>query len=295
MGDEDLNSERPDAVNAEPPELVPDQGNTTATATRRHHVLDLPEVEAAIRAGHDLWPGWHLFPVQGKYPRKGFGWTTKATDDPQQRAQLADLPHDGWAVATGPSGLAVLDADRHKAEEDGLAALEAWGLPLSPVMGATPTGGGRHFWYANPTGVAGRNKLRLGLDLKAAGGYVVFAGPGRRLAWVSPWGPLPDLPSEVVAELRHPAPEPVRDLHPAPVVTGNPRGALRGAAGRVAAAVEGERNSVLNWAAFNAGRAALAAGAPVDQVTAVLVLAARACGLADAEALRTIRSGLGAA
>lgn len=70
------------------------------------------------------------------------------------------------------------------------------------------------------------------------------------------------------------------------------REALRREAAKVATAREGARNDTLNRAAFNLGT--LIGGGEVDRADAEsqLLAAARACGLPDAEALRTIESGI---
>ena len=87
-----------------------------------------------------------------------------------------------------------------------------------------------------------------------------------------------------------PAPRPVA---PAPRGASNyGREALRREAATVAATSEGTRNDALNRAAFNVGT--LVGGGEVDRLDAEaeLLTAARACGLSDAEARRTIASGI---
>ena len=71
------------------------------------------------------------------------------------------------------------------------------------------------------------------------------------------------------------------------------REALRREADAVASAPEGTRNDTLNRAAFSIGT--LIGGGAIDRATAEaeLMTAARSCGLSDAEARRTIASGLG--
>lgn len=70
------------------------------------------------------------------------------------------------------------------------------------------------------------------------------------------------------------------------------REALRREAATVAATPEGARNDALNRAAFNVGT--LIGGGEVDRADAEseLLTAARACGLSDTEARRTIASGI---
>lgn len=72
------------------------------------------------------------------------------------------------------------------------------------------------------------------------------------------------------------------------------REALRREAAKVAATPEGGRNDALNRAAFIVGK--LIGGGEVDRADAEsqLLAAARACGLPDADAVRTINSGVAA-
>jgi hypothetical protein len=209
------------------------------------------------------------------------------------------LPHDGWAVACGPSGLCVIDLDRHDDDADGIASwcafLDAQGLAQNDgnprVVGATPAGG-RHLFYAAVDGIRNRVSVLPGVDVRAAGGYAVLSGPGRMLTihdWVFPPVPPP------VVELLTARP----DAYLPPKVrlaTGRAvLAALESACNLVAAAEPGRRNDLLNWAAFVPGREAVERGARIELVEAILLDAARECGLSDGEALATIRSGLRAA
>jgi hypothetical protein len=67
---------------------------------------------------------------------------------------------------------------------------------------------------------------------------------------------------------------------------------LDGLARFVREAQEGERNNRLNWAAYAAGKDAVAGQLDGDQAHDELLLAATDVGLAEHEALATIRSGL---
>lgn len=108
-------------------------------------------------------------------------------------------------IATGPeSGLVVLDVDdRH----DGSESLRALGdLRRTATV---QTGGGRHYYFRLPVDLDIRNsagKLGPGLDIRAAGGYVV-APPsmhvsGARYKWlVDPRGGLADLPRCILDRL----------------------------------------------------------------------------------------------
>jgi len=149
---------------------------------------------------------------------------------------------DGISIVTGPSGLVVLDVDCHGPidGEDTLADLCATYEALPDVPCVLTGGGGRHLYFAAPSGVtitndAGR-RLGPGLDIRAEGGQVVappsMHGSGRRYEWeasslpalpslFSPPEPnyvaLPQLPEWLVALLTAEPPEPER----LPVPQGN--------------------------------------------------------------------------
>lgn len=67
---------------------------------------------------------------------------------------------------------------------------------------------------------------------------------------------------------------------------------LTGELQRVRAAVEGERNNVLNVAAVKVGRAVAAGHLDADHASAALINAAREIGLTRSEAVATVRSGM---
>jgi hypothetical protein len=77
------------------------------------------------------------------------------------------------------------------------------------------------------------------------------------------------------------------------VAIGRVRRGLLAAADLVANSAEGKRNAVLNWAAYKAGRDAIATGWSAEAVADILLDAALEAGLGTDEATKTIRSGLG--
>lgn len=259
--------------------------------------------------------GWHVVPVDMTTRRQmvcgGDAAATRDADLIRQRCQR--YPGAGIAIAVAPSGLVVLDADRH-GESDGVAALselerQHGTLPAGP-MAVTPSGG-RHLYLRRPVGMAARRHIGVvtGLDVLAAG--LVYAPPTRRpdgaYRWLAqPSGPeSPELPEWVVGLVAVP------ERPPAPVTTRLERpeavrpymwAALVGEAQAVACAPEGERHKKLNAAAYTLGRLAAgchAVGVPcfsANEASAVLGVAARACGLAgdaagDWETSRTIQDG----
>jgi hypothetical protein len=85
------------------------------------------------------------------------------------------------SIATGPSGLVVMDAD---AKDDGPAKMKALfkengGLPVGTIASPTKSGG-LHFIFADPerafTNKAGLLKKNYGCDVRGSGGQIVAPG-----------------------------------------------------------------------------------------------------------------------
>ena len=200
-------------------------------------------------------------------------------------------------LTTGPDSFDVLDVDGPDGEGS-LSALVALHGPL-PETGETRTGRGRQILFA-PSGLpCSTSKLGKGLDTKGAGGYVV-APPSRHatgklytrtregLALAPRW-----LGEALARAEAAPAPRPPRTASTgAPTAYG--AAALSSAASRVSSAPAGVRNDTLNREAHSLGQ--LIAGGELEEAEAVAVLsdAANAAGLPDAEARKTIASGIAA-
>jgi Bifunctional DNA primase/polymerase, N-terminal len=272
--------------------------------------------------------GWHVFPCAagGKRPALRGNWQELATTS-------ADQIRDWWArapynigIACGPSGLVVIDLDLpHDGEEDDEEAAAGTLFPLSGAdilsrlarqhgeryPGGTYTvdtpSGGCHLYFsaASPAGDA-RVKNSAGavgahIDVRADGGYIVGAGSriggrayaarGRRAP-----APLPAWLAKLVRDSYVPPAVPEQRLP----VTDRAQGrayamaALRAETERVAAARPGTRNVTLNRAAFSLGQLVAAGLIPPLPVITSLIDAARYAGLPEEEAIRTVRSGMGA-
>jgi hypothetical protein len=98
------------------------------------------------------------------------------------------IPQANIGLAT--DGLVVVDVDPHKGGADSLARLEGEHGELPLTWRSLTGGGGEHVFFRAPAGAEARNSvatLAPGIDIRAAGGYVV--GPpslhlsGRRYAW----------------------------------------------------------------------------------------------------------------
>ncbi|WP_326567389.1 bifunctional DNA primase/polymerase [Amycolatopsis rhabdoformis] len=286
--------------------------------------------------------GWHVFPLRpgtkrpaghneddcpltGRCAEGHRTWEQRATTDPEKiRAAWSHAPY-GIGVATGPSGLCVIDLDNAKpgdevperwaAEgvtcgEDVLAVLaDAFSedLPGNTLTVRTPSGG-LHLYYRAPGDVtlrntAGDSERGLGwkIDTRAWGGYVV--APGTPIG-IDRYGFLFDgaiepLPAWLVRRLT-PKPLPAAPAWPVRPA-GDRRGryldaAVKAEAGKVHNAASGQRNAALYAAALALGQLVAGGSLPEDDVTARLMTAAGrhiACGAySETQARSTIRSGI---
>ncbi|RMH15042.1 MAG: DNA primase [Gemmatimonadetes bacterium] len=114
--------------------------------------------------------GWRVFPVRarGKRPLTPHGHHDATTDAGAIRDWWTRWPRANVGLPV-PAGIVVLDLDSAEA----LQRLKARDLDLPSTVRAT-TGRGVHLWYR--TGKAAvRNRVGLfdGVDVRAAGGYVV--------------------------------------------------------------------------------------------------------------------------
>ncbi|ODT17496.1 MAG: hypothetical protein ABS35_25715 [Kaistia sp. SCN 65-12] len=128
--------------------------------------------------------GFPVFPCQAnKRPHTQAGFHAASKDLDQIRRWWARWPDAMPGLPTGaPSGVAVLDLDQHRADEDGIEALRTMGLDpdaLSPLSIATPSGG-RHIYFRWAEGMGNSARhLPPGIDIRGSGGYVI--APGAKL------------------------------------------------------------------------------------------------------------------
>ena len=231
--------------------------------------------------------GMSIFPVQGgmgpdaKHPHRAIGsWKTSATTSENDlHTWFSTFPTAAPGVACLPSGLVVIDADRHEGGADGVAAWEALiaahGGFDAPIV--RTAGGGRHTYFKLPPGMEpsdSRGALPDGIDVKSKG-YVVGAGasfgPDRVYTLISgDLGSIPILPPFLraliegrrVADVAAPqmasmAPLALPALVSMPPSTGRVQAyaasALANLVAEVRGAVQGERSNVLNSSAFSIG------------------------------------------
>lgn len=227
----------------------------------------------------------------GKHPRNPGGLSAATTDTDTIRAWWTRWPGANVGGLTGVL-FDVCDVDG----PDGIAAVRPL---LEADHGRAPlirTGsGGWHLLYT-PTGMGNRVRFLPGVDWRGKAGYVVLPpslhASGRRYELTRP-GQLHDVPAALMAALTPSAPT-RRSVMPPPAGrrTGYGPAALAREADAVAAAAEGGRNHVLNRAAFSLGQLVATGHLSEAEVTDALVDAALGAGLDEAEATRTIASGL---
>ncbi|MGH8879675.1 MAG: bifunctional DNA primase/polymerase [Stackebrandtia sp.] len=285
--------------------------------------------------------GWHVFPLRPTTKWPAFpdhtaenctrrdprccdghtGWEPRATTDAGRIRRAWQLESYGMGIATGPSGLVVVDLDVPKPDED---VPDAWRLPgivdghdvfatvceqagqpmpLDTYTVTTPSGG-THLYYQHPDGPQLRNttggtpgSLGWKVDTRAHGGYVVAAGtrltngPYVVAHNVAP-APLP----EWLAQRLTPRPQPPRE--PVRIELSDDRAgrylaaAITRQVDHITNAIEGTRNTVLYRSAVALGQLAAGGALDTEDVTAVLTRAALDAGLRPREVDRTIASGL---
>ncbi len=162
--------------------------------------------------------------------------------------------------------------------------------------------GGWHLYYQHPSQTI-RNSagthLGTGIDIRGDGGYVIAPPSQHHSRTAYEWRgldlPVPNLPDWALERLTH-APTRQQSVPSAATTIGRPdawaRAALTGETETVSNAPEGTRNQTLNRAAFCLGQ--IVATGALDLTTVESVLFASACraGLGEAEARKTLHSGL---
>jgi len=128
--------------------------------------------------------GLHVFPCEPnqKRPATQHGFLDATTDPAQIRAWWGQNPDYNPAIATGPSGLLVVDLDVKDPKRDGVAHFMAlWyqhtgDLPDWNKLDYVDTpSGGRHVYFRGKTGCS-QSRVGPGIDIRSEGGYVLAPG-----------------------------------------------------------------------------------------------------------------------
>ncbi|MET9774280.1 bifunctional DNA primase/polymerase [Streptomyces sp. NPDC006367] len=268
--------------------------------------------------------GWHVFPLRpgtkrpalhGETACPGTGpctgghrkWEQRATTDPGRiRAAWSQAPYN-VGIATGPSGLLVVDLDVPKDNSNGdapcgaatfKALCERTGHAVPDTYRTRTASGGQHLYFTVPSGVRLANTAGTvadAVDTRAWGGYIVAAGSTLP---TGTYEPLSDtataaLPEWLQAVLQ---PAPARPVGPLrlPTVNGSRAAvaALDAECANVVAAPEGLRNVTLNRSAFKVGRFVAWGDLPRQVAEDAFQAAGESVGLTAAECRTTIRSAL---
>ncbi|NOT02349.1 MAG: DUF3987 domain-containing protein [Phycisphaerales bacterium] len=147
-------------------------------------------VDAAVRLGAR---GFRVFPVRARDKTPLIkDWPNRASADEKViREWWNNWPDANIGIATGASGIVVIDIDPRHGGDESFADLCAKLGPLPETVMSMTGGGGQYFFFRAPQGaeIESKNKVRgySGVDVKAVGGYVV-APPsihpsGRAYAW----------------------------------------------------------------------------------------------------------------
>jgi len=126
-----------------------------------------------------------------KHPLTAKGVHDATTDEATIQRWWTEAEIANVGVATG-SGLLVLDIDAKHGGLESLAQLEAehGSLPATPIV--STGGGGRHYYFGLPDGMAVGNRAGLadGIDIRGDNGYVVappsLHASGSRYQWTIP-------------------------------------------------------------------------------------------------------------
>jgi hypothetical protein len=125
--------------------------------------------------------GWHVFPCLAglKTPATQHGWHDATTDPDRIRAWWQANPNYNIAIATGPSGLFVVDIDpgAEEAWEELVSSDTNLALALSLTYAVQTPRGGWHYYFAGE-GKSSASKLLKNVDTRGIGGYVL-APPSR--------------------------------------------------------------------------------------------------------------------
>ena len=234
----------------------------------------------------------------GKHPRVMHGVHDASTDPNVIRRWWSRWEQANVGIATG-KGLVVLDVDPRHGGDDSITELEENNGEILTL--AARTGGGGYHLYLEGE-LPARNSFRHGLDLKAAGGFVVAPpsvhASGRCYAWLDPGEGVRVVPAWLVRLVR-----PTR-LSPSPldrpVAAGTPRRrryvetAIERECLELAHTPDGNRNNALNAAAFSLVRFVSTGEADSKKLAHVLTIAARHAGLSEHEIQGTLASAFGA-
>ncbi|MFD7764197.1 bifunctional DNA primase/polymerase [Streptomyces microflavus] len=253
---------------------------------------------------------WHVFPLRPADKRPALHgetvcpligdcagghrkWEDRATIDPDRiRRAWADRPFN-IGIATGPSGLLVIDLDVPKRNSSTdtpsgvttfTALCERAGQPVPTTYRTRTASGGHHLYFTTPPGTRlGNSAGRLGklIDTRGHGGYVVAAGSFTAtgpytVTDPTPPTPLPDWLRALLVTRK--ASRALTAVASSPRASRYAAAALRNEVRSVATAGDGTRNATLLRAARALGRLIAAGDLTREEVEDALSRAATGSG-----------------
>ncbi|CAM5465914.1 bifunctional DNA primase/polymerase [Streptomyces abikoensis] len=255
--------------------------------------------------------GWHVFPLrpddkrpalhgEAACPRTGtcrgghVKWEARATTDPDRITSAWTAGAYNVGLATGPSGLLVVDLDvsKDKSENDApcgatsfMALCERAGEPVPATYRVRTASGGEHLYFRAPKGIRLGNtagKVAGRIDTRGWGGYVVApcsTTPVGAYTVTDDRAPAP-LPAWLLGALT-PKPKPLSAVAMPGTAAKSPgyaAAALRNEVHNVTTAADGTRNATLLRAARALGRLVASGDLDRTEVEQALSGAATATG-----------------
>ncbi len=245
--------------------------------------------------------GWLVFPCGAdKKPLTQHGVKDATLNEGQIRRWWQANPTANVAIACGQgSGIFVVDCDNPPfGEREFKEFCAQHGFDPNKTLTAQTPSGGAHHLFRYPEGADLKNGVRgvfEHLDVRSTGGYIL-AAPSQTIkgsyAWVNDCEPLalPLWLADLYRRDHAPRQREMSPLTPGHGTTNYGAVALREEAERLATSPQGERNHTLNETAFRLF--SLVAANEIAEMDAQTALeeAAAACGLPQAEAMRTLAS-----
>jgi len=261
---------------------------------------DAPTLLDNVAYGYDEF-GWSFTPLSGKRPTLS-AWQKRPRENRQEALEWAERGNVG--LRTGEtSGIVVIDVD---------PGAKTNGLNLPATVTVRTGRDGRHYYFRTHAHIPNSaSKLGKHIDVRGDGGQVVYPGSvhpgtGRRYEWHpghEPWNvEIAELPEALISLLtakrgtKRPTPPPNPQKPPTSHVRASryAESALRREVSQVVQAPEGQRNDVLNTAAFNLGTLIGGGYLTESEVEGELRSAGEAAGLEWGEIVATVASGLNA-
>jgi hypothetical protein len=231
---------------------------------------------------------FHAHGTSARRPPHGF---QDACCDPLALRQLwARYPGSLVGVRTGPpSGIDVLDLDRKHRD-----ALQWWNahrdrIPVTRVH--RTRAGGLHLIFQHSPGTrCSANRIALGVDVRADGGYVIWwPTTGLPVLSDAPVVLWPDWLLKLCARAEHKSISPCAPA--AGFISPHYPSRMRSIIARLLAARQGERNSLLYWSAVRFAEAMRVGAIQEDTAIAILRDAGIRVGLDAREISATVLSG----